>query len=358
MQFVLLIFAALTIAGAYAGWRKSPLYSLKATLKLFGAFLLIVVVVVAVSQLLLNSKIFQSQIAQGIAAFLFIIVVGSISSILIVRITDSHVAQLPPSAKLVSFNRHKVYRWIWRLVIFLLINAAAALILPASFTWLPTGLGGFVLLLCGPMLSIGYMMARRNDRGMTAVLANPWTHWQYSPETWTRWAQNQRDWEKSQEAPLRWKRMPLFVLFCAGLFSLGALFSGGSFQENLYIIAALTAFVLTILLVAFWFQHTNFDRRYRRLLTAAPEAWFGDEGLFCNGAYMPWNLSGRYLLKATVANDSPAHLTLLFQSFNGTAAALVTQRIPIPPEHISDLPLLQQKLKSYCPTASVSLVTK
>jgi len=38
MQIALLIFCFLTIAGAYAGWRKSPLYSAKTTLKLGGGF--------------------------------------------------------------------------------------------------------------------------------------------------------------------------------------------------------------------------------------------------------------------------------------------------------------------------------
>jgi hypothetical protein len=357
MQFALLIFTVLTIVGAFAGWRKSPLYSIKATLKLIGAFLLIVVVVMGATQLLVHSKISASPVVEGIAGFLAIVVLASGSSILIVRVTDSQVAQLPPSAKIVSFNRHKVYRWIWRLVIFLLINAAAALVLPTSVTWLPIGLGGFILLLCGPMLSLGYMMARRNDRAMTAVIANPWAHWQYAPEKWAQWAENQREWERSQEGPWSWKRASLFVLLCAGLFSIGTLISSGSPQEKLIIVSGLTGFMILLALVAYWFKRTNFDRRYRRLLTAPPEAWFGDEGLFCNGAYMPWNLSGRYLLKATVANDPPAHLTLTFQSFNGTSSAIVTQRIPIPPEHASDLQLLQQKLKSQCPSASVHLIT-
>ena len=148
-------------------------------------------------------------------------------------------------------------------------------------------------------------------------------------------------------------------LLCAGLFSIGPVFSGGNLHENLIIVGGLTGLIIMLVLLAYWFKRTNFDRRYRRLLAAAPEAWFGDEGLFCNGTFMPWNLSGRYLLKATVVSDPPpAHLALVFQSFNGTSAALVTQRIPIPVEHASDLQLLQQKLKSQCPTASVHLVTK
>jgi len=148
----------------------------------------------------------------------------------------------------------------------------------------------------------------------------------------------------------------LLVLFCAGLFVLGALFTGQSLRENAIIVGGLTGFVMLLALVAYWFKRTNFDRRYRRLPAAAPEAWFGDEGLFCNGTYTPWILSGRYLLKATSASDPPPRVTLVFQSFSGTTSTLITQRIPIPDDHITDLPVLQQKLNSRCPTASVHLI--
>ena len=356
MQFVLLIFCLIIIIGALSAWRRSPLYSLKTSLKLVGAFALIVAVVVGVSLAIVNGPLSRSPVVQGIAGFLAIMLLASGSSIFIVRITDAHVAQLPPSAKLVSFNRHKVYRWIWRLVVFLVICTAAALVLPSSWNWLPIGLGGFMLLLCAPTLSILFMMARRNDRGMSAVIANPWVHWQYTKEKWEQWAKNQREWEEAQEGPWRWKTVLMMVLFSAGLFVLGALFSGSSLKENAIIVSGLTAFVLLLMLVAWWFKLTNFDRRYRRLLAAAPEAWFGNEGLFCNGAYTPWILSGKYLLKATAASDPPACVTLTFQSTNGTSSVLVAQRIPIPDGHFSDLQLLQQKLHAHCPTASVHLV--
>jgi hypothetical protein len=140
-----------------------------------------------------------------------------------------------------------------------------------------------------------------------------------------------------------------------GLFALGALFTGASLQENEIIVGGLSGFVILLVAVAYWFKRTNFDRRYRRLLAAAPEAWFGDEGLFCNGQYMPWILSGRYLLKATSAMDQPPRLMLIFESFNGSSSTQITQRIPIPDGHMVDLPMLEQKLNAHCPTASVHL---
>jgi len=150
MQIALLIFCFLTIAGAFSAWRRSPLYSLKITLKLVGAFLLIVAVVAGTTHAIVYGGLSRSPIAQGIAGFVALLALACASSIVIVRITDKHVAQLPPSARLVSFNRHKIYRWIWRLVVFLLINTAACLVLPSAWKWLPAALGSFVLFLCGP----------------------------------------------------------------------------------------------------------------------------------------------------------------------------------------------------------------
>jgi hypothetical protein len=217
------------------------------------------------------------------------------------------------------------------------------------------GLGGFVLVACGPTLSIAYMMARRNDRGMSAVIANPWVHWQYAQEKWAQWADNQREWEIAREGPWSWKGVSVFVLVCVGLFALGTLFTGASLEENMIILGALSGSVILLVPVAYWFKRTNFDRRYRRLLAAAPESWFGEEGVFCNGTYMPWILSGKYLLKATAAMDQPARLILIFESFNGSSSNQITQRIPIPDGHLTDLPMLQQKLSAHCRTASVHL---
>jgi hypothetical protein len=190
MQIALLIFCLLTMAGSFRAWRKSPLYSIKTTLKLVGGILLIVAVIAGSIIAITDSSLSRSPVAEVIASLVAVIAVGCGASVFIVRITDSHVAALPPTARLVSFNRHKIYRWIWLLVAFLLINAVAALVLPTSWQWLPVGLGGFVLVACGPTLSIAYMMARRNDRGMSAVIANPWVHWQYAQEKWAQWADN------------------------------------------------------------------------------------------------------------------------------------------------------------------------
>ena len=356
MQIFLPIFAILTIIGAWTGWRRSPLYSVKITLQLVGAFLLIAAAVGAALMAILNGPISHSPAALGISLVVAIMALTTGASILIIRITDRHVAQLPPSVQLVTIHRRKVHRWIWRTVMFLLIDAGIALFPISIWNAVPAALGVIGLILSVPLLSILYMMARRNDRGMSAVIAAPWTHWQYTPAQWESWAKNQLAWERSKEATLTWRRWLILFLLCAVLFAFGAWFSGGSFRENVVIVAGLLAFVMLLITWASWFGRTNLGRRYHRLLAALPEAWFGDEGLFCNGEYSPWILSGKYLLEATAASDPPARLVLIFQSFNGSTSVSVAQRIPIPEGRMSDVALLQQKLQARCPKAFIHMV--
>src|ERR1017187_242253 len=166
MQIGLFIFAILMIVGAWSFWRRSPLYSVKITLKIAGVFLLIVAAIVGVSMAILNGPISHSPAAQAILAGIVIIAIATGATGIIIRITDAHVAQLPPSVQLVTIHRRRVQRWFWRTVVYELIDAGAAVFLPSFWKWLPLFLGGFVLLLCGPMLMGFYMRARRLDLGL------------------------------------------------------------------------------------------------------------------------------------------------------------------------------------------------
>jgi hypothetical protein len=108
-----------------------------------------------------------------------------------------------------------------------------------------------------------------------------------------------------------------------------------------------------------WLQRTNPGRRHRRLLAAPREAYFGEEGLFCNGEYSPWTLSGKYLVEADAISDPkspPEQLVFVFQSFNGSSSVRIIWRVPIPEEHRADVQVLQQKLDVHCTSATVRLI--
>jgi hypothetical protein len=358
MSIVILLFAILSITGAWAGWRRSPLYSAKITLKLVVIFLLIVATIVGLSWASTSGAISHSPEVQMAMVFIAIVAVGTGATALIVRTTDSHVAQLPASVRMVTIERHKVQRWIWRTLVYLLISGAAALAFP-QWSWLPGVPALLVFLGCGPMLTALYMRARRLDRGMTQVVATPWLHWNYTPPQWQAWAASQRAWELAKNPPFQWKRdgwkWTKFLLFITLLFALGALVTGGTFRERVTLVAIATSFILVMMVLVAVVGHGAAERHYRRLLAAPPEAYFGAEGVFCNGAFTPWKLSGAYLIRANALHDPPARVELVFEQFSGSTSMEVTKRVPIPEGRESDLPLLQEKLSATSRTARVRL---
>jgi hypothetical protein len=244
---------------------------------------------------------------------------------------------------------------------YLLACAGTALVAPAGWFWLPTFLGGFGLLVCGPTMALLVMMARRNDRAMTAVMADPWAHWRYTPEQWEKWARDQREWERATAGSWSWTKGLLFVGFCAVVFVVGALLTGGSWRENVALAGALTGFMVVLMLLLYWVQQTGFDRRFRRLMGLAEaerESYLGGEGVFCNGVFTPWVLSGKYLVEAYAVDDAknpPMRLVLVFQSFNGQSSTKVVQRVLVADGGLADLPVIRQRLRVKVPTATARL---
>lgn len=104
-----------------------------------------------------------------------------------------------------------------------------------------------------------------------------------------------------------------------------------------------------------WANRDRSWRRRRRLLAAPPEAYFGADGVYCNGEYTPWALSGAFLAEAAVPPDPPARVRLTFHTFNGNGSRRVAQSILIPDGRESDLGILQSKLRISCRTAIVRL---
>jgi hypothetical protein len=356
MQFLLPLIAILTVISAWRFWRRSPLYSVKITIKVFGVFLLIVGAIVGLTLVVVSGPMKLSPVAQAASALFGVMSLATAATGIIIRLTDSHVAQLPAAIQLVTIHRRKVHRWIWRTVIYEVVNVAAALLLPSLWKWLPLLLGGLILVMGGPILIGFYMRARRLDLGMSQVVAKPWVHWEHTQEQWEGWAKNQLETERAKPGQFTVRVSVILFLMCAVLFGAGAAVSGGSRQENFAVVGGMLGFVLILLLVANWFNRTNFGRRYRRLLAAPRETYFGDEGLFCNGEYVAWILSGSFLLEATTATDPPARLVLIFQTYSGSNAVSVARRILVPQDRWADVELLQKKLYARCPKAFIHMV--
>jgi hypothetical protein len=365
VQVILVLVALLTALGAWRAWRRSPLYSVKANFQLAAIFLLMAAALAAVPLAIFSGPVSHSPWAQAILAIVagLALLTGSTAGIL--RITDGRVAQLPPSVQLVTIHRRKLHRWLWRAGVVLLIAAGAALAVPSSWRGLPLMLGGIDILLCGSVLFPLYMRARRFDRGISALVAGPWTHWQYTPAQWESWATNQLAWERSKLATIAWRRE--WPKMLTGVLVMALIFAGfswlmvdGSAWDKVAAAAGGMALVLVTIICVNWFNRSECERSYRRTLAALPEAYFGAEGLFCSGEYSPWVLSGSYLVEATAPRDPPARLVLMFQTFRssnfGGSSVRVAKRIPVPEGGERDLELLQQKLRACCPKATVHLI--
>jgi len=364
------IFAiALAIGGLFA-WRASPLYSLKATLKVVAVLILLPLVVWSAVRLIDSPALSRSVPLQATLAVIAYMVVTTGLSVTIIRITDHHVAQLPPAVQVTSHHRHKIVRWCWRLLVFLLIAAIAAIAVPASWQWLPLVIGGFPLIIGVPLLAILYMMARRKDLGLTEIRTTPWVHWQYSAETWQAWAANQRAWMQAQLKPVKWVRLVLaaplgmaMVAFGPLLDSIGPILSGeGASTFDIAFFSGSCSLVACMMAAIIIYNRNSPARIWRHQLLAPPEMFFGDEGAFVNGEYVPWTMSGRYLISATLEPATagyPPHISgvvlLIWNSFVGSTTVKLYCRVPIPQGRQADLATLQTRLDAACAAATIHL---
>ena len=97
------------------------------------------------------------------------------------------------------------------------------------------------------------------------------------------------------------------------------------------------------------------------LLKTAPEVYFGQEGLYCDGIFTPWLSSGVYLLAASLDDRAPRSLLLRFEKIvpgaTGSQPTTADFSIPLPQgdNPSGDLARLQQELSARCPTAIVNL---
>ena len=112
-------------------------------------------------------------------------------------------------------------------------------------------------------------------------------------------------------------------------------------------------FVILLVLVAYWFKGTNFDRRYRRLLAAVPESWFGEVGV----CFSKWTTRPNFAkvpAQGHRPNGLPCPTFSIFESLNGSSSNQITDRVAIPHGRISDLPGAEE-LVTIALTASVRL---
>lgn len=295
-----------------------------------------------------------------------VIVFDALSLIFIIQAVATPTAArltvaLPPSAKLVHTHRRKVYKLAKFFAILLAVCSILAILIPGDAKYGVLAIGGIALLLAVVLLPVAYVTARNFDRSLTALEINPWVHWQYSPAQWKHWTEVQverlqatpptfilkRDWRK-----LAWP----CAIVAAGVF----IFAPGSWLfRTLYVL-----FICGLLFALAEPSTRDFKRAPERLratcLEAAPEVYFGHDGVFCDGVYTTWLSINVYLTSASIDEREPRSLVFRFDKivpnpYAGNPIIPIQQSVLLPPDAESDIASLRQELTARCPKARIQL---
>jgi len=359
------LFALLAGIGAWMAWRRNPFYSTRLTLWSAAFVLLAIAAMIGVLVAAVNLTIHRSP-AVALSTMAAVIVFCTLSLIFIIQaVTTPKGAKLatvlPPSAKLVHIHRQKVYKWAKFFAILLVFLGILAIMIPGNAKFAFFAFGSIALFLALILLPVMYFNARNFDRSLTALMCNPWVHWQFSPEQWNQWSEVQV--ERTKATPFKfilkrdWRKLAwTFAFVAVGLF----IFSPGIWlAKTLYVLGCCGA----IFAMVVWSTRLNQrapEKLRATLLKAAQEVYFGHDGLFCNGVYTTWLSISIYLTSASIDARPPRSLAFCFEKYmsnlyGGNQVIPILHSVLIPPGAESDLARLQQELTARCPKARIVL---
>lgn len=351
------------MAGAWTAWRRNPLYSARSTWHAAVIILLAIAAVIGLIVAVVKLTI-HSSLAVSLTAIFSTIIVATLALIFFIQAAtvprESKPAALPHSVKLVTNNRAKIYKWVKLLAVLIAIFALGSLI-PGPVKYVSLTFGGMTLFLAVILLPVFYFTNRTLDQSLTAVELNPWVHWQYTPEQWQQWSTIQAD-RLRATAPTfllsrDWRRFLFpFALIIAGV----AFFVPGSWLFKGPYVVLVCGAILTIATLAGRGGAPHADKLHAKLLAAAPEAYFGHDGVFADGVFTPWLNVSSWLVSATLDQRQPRSMMLNFERsvpnpYGPTQTIPIHQAVLIPANADGDLSRLQQELTTRCPTAQITL---
>jgi hypothetical protein len=359
------VLALIGVIGAWLAWRRNPSYSARSTLRLLAVVALSVTALIGVLVAAVHYTANRS--APLVFTTLFaVIIVATLAMIFIIQSVSTPKAAklttaLPASAKIVHVHREPVYRWAKYFAVLLAMCALLGLLIPGEAKYAVLSVAAITLLLAAILLPVMYVNARAFDRSLTGLEFEPWVHWQYSPDQWRQWCDEQvrrmqsppiafifkRDWLK-----LAWP----FVVIAAGV----GLFGPGTWLERfLYVVFSCGAILILVVLGTRYAKGA--PEKYRaKLLKAAPQAYLGHDGIFCDGVFSTWLGVSVYLVAASIDARPPRSLLFNFEKveFNPYSTNQITpvrQSVLIPSGAEADIARLQRELAGRCPKAHISL---
>jgi hypothetical protein len=360
-----IVFALMAIAGSWVAWRHNPLYSTRSTLRMLVALVLLIaaalfVIVEAINLTSGRSEGVQLGVMFVVVAVLSLAMIFSIQAVTVpktARLTNT----LPPSAKVLTVFRQSFYKWTKGFLVFMAACAVLCLVLPGAAKFMVLALAGVTLLIGLVLLPVLYVMDRRFDRSLTAIELDPWVHWQYSPAQWQEWGSVQADRAKALPTTLSWKQhWVLFVVVGAAIIGSTFMFAPGSLVErSLYAIFCCAA-VAALLEFGAWEARRAPETLRAKLSKLTPEAYFGHDGLYCNGSFVTWTDMSVYLTSASIDSRQPRSLLfcfdkIVFNPYGPTQTIRINQSVLIPADGDRDIARLQKELTQRCPAARIAL---
>lgn len=361
---VQLVFALLFLFSAWAAWRRHPLYSRRSTLR--AIFVVLLAVAGAITLIVAAVKFSEGRSpAVGFSAIGVVIVVDTLALIFIITAfttpRESKPASLPHATHLVTTNRAKVYKWAKVFAIIIGVFLIPGLLIPQDIRFAFLTIAGFTAFLAIIFLPVLYWTNRGMDQALTAVELDPWVHWQYTPDQWNAWCNVQA--ERLRATPptfvlaRNWRRLLWpFGAIAAGVY----LFCPGGWQWKTVYIVGVCGAMLALALLSGRGGARGADKLRARLLCAAPEAYFGRDGVFCDGVFTPWLNVSTYLVSAVLDERQPRSAMFNFERsvpnpYGPTQTIPIHQAVLIPIEKETDLARLQQELTARCPRAQIRL---
>ncbi|MGC2301217.1 MAG: hypothetical protein WA476_20605 [Acidobacteriaceae bacterium] len=359
-----LIFAVLFLFSAWGAWRHNPAYSRRSTLRTIAVLLLAIAGAIGLIVAAVNLTAGKSE-AVIFSAAGAVIVIDTFALILIIQTftvpKESKPTSLPHATKLVTTNRVKVIKWVKVFAIIIVVFAIPGVLIPGDIRFAPLTIAGFTAFLAIIFLPILYWTHRSLDQSLTAVEHDPWVHWQYTREQWTAWSNVQADRLKATPPTFVLKRdwHRLFWTIVGIAVGVYVFCPGSWLWKTLYIVIVCGA-IATMVLLSGRGGASGAEKLRAKLLKANPEAYFGRDGIFCDGVFTSWLSGNNNLISATIDERQPRSAMFNFERYvpnpyGPTQTIAIHQAVLIPNGKESDLVRLQSELTARYPKARISL---
>jgi hypothetical protein len=301
-----------------------------------------------------------------IGTMLTVVVLGTFAMIFVIQTVSTPkearlATALPPTAKIAQVHRLKVYHWAKILGMLVAAFAVLGAVVPGNAKFIALAFGGMTLLLGVILLPVAYINARHFDRSLTAMELDPWVHWQYAPAQWNEWvdAQVARMKTKPPTFILKrdWHKLALpFAIIAGGVI----FFSPGPLVFRIGYVLLVCGAIFGLVLYSTGEERRAPEKTHATLLKAAPEVYFGHDGIFCDGVFTTWLSLNVYLVAASIDDRPPRSLLFSFEKvqpspYTGNQISAVQQSVLLPAGAEGDVSKLQRELGARCPKARVEL---